>query len=781
MRGFNAKKKWLPAALVLFLATGQSALAAAPFAGSDASMASRANEFWTIYGLGEGTADDNGYRGGDNTAWTEWDAMKFAWTGYNGYRTIGMDWLKNSAKINGLNGVTGTQADGFVWSWAISEAWPDDESTHGGVGSYHFDQLPRYVAAIYDYYVWTRNATFLSTMLPRAEFVMDNYILGTMQANTGVAIIPLASNNGTTSSRPSTYWDQLKSGFKEAWINGTLYTALQNLADLEDMAGNTTKRNTYQNLANLFPARYDAAFWNSATNRYAGWRDSAGNLHDAGYTYVNTEALARGLGNTDKANRIFDWLDGQASQATAGGQHIGSTDVYQLVVAPRTNTSAIPSGEVDGWSDPPTGHMAYGEGLPDGGAVMWTAYYDIMARLRYNNADDAYARFAKLLVRMASDTHRLTYNPANSRYYNDFGESIVELGTNTPFPESGIAVLPYLHGFMGVNATKNGLELAPNLPTELVYAQTSGVNFNGSDLTVKTSRAAVVAEQAASNGVVSLGSGTLSQTFTPPSSFNEAGLFVGTYQTSTSGFTAQLDKLVGGTWTKVATRKFVNVPDNSWLYMGFPDQAGGAQYRLTLSAGVGSIAWYRDSASSFSGTAGQNGSAIAGDFIIRADNAWQSSLISQNTHSTADLLNVSLGQTFQTSAPFDRVGMTIGTYATSNSGFTASLYQDVGGRWSLKAKQSFANVLDNSEVIMNFASQPAGKYLLEITDKSGSIAWYRNASDVYTGAGLYALTDGSPVAGDRRFSVYLGKYRIEVPAKSVDVTVDAGNRYIIPS
>ncbi|MFC3801159.1 hypothetical protein [Cohnella sp. GCM10012308] len=125
--------------------------------------------------------------------------------------------------------------------------------------------------------------------------------------------------------------------------------------------------------------------------------------------------------------------------------------------------------------------------------------------------------------------------------------------------------------------------------------------------------------------------------------------------------------------------------------------------------------------------------------------------------------------------------MTIGTYATSSSGFNAALYQDVGGRWSLKVKQSFENVLDNSEVIMNFGSQSAGKYLLEITYKSGSISWYRQASDVYTGTGLYALTDGSPVAGDRQFSVYRGKYRIEVPAESVDVTIDAGNRYIIPS
>lgn len=90
MRKGNWKKACLPTALAFFLWTGQGAFAASPFAGSNADTASRANEFWTIYGLGEGAPGVNGFRGGDNTAWTEWDALKFAWTGYNGYRMIGM-------------------------------------------------------------------------------------------------------------------------------------------------------------------------------------------------------------------------------------------------------------------------------------------------------------------------------------------------------------------------------------------------------------------------------------------------------------------------------------------------------------------------------------------------------------------------------------------------------------------------------------------------------------------------------------------------------------------
>ena len=193
----------------------------------------------------------------------------------------------------------------------------------------------------------------------------------------------------------------------------------------------------------------------------------------------------------------------------------------------------------------------------------------------------------------------------------------------------------------------------------------------------------------------------------------------------------------------------------------------------------GGIAWYKNSASAYSGIAQRNTTNLTGDFRFSAVQADQTTAIHQSTLTVADALNVSQGQTFQTTVPFDRVSMRIGTYVTTNSGFTALLFQDVGGRWQLKQSQQFRNVLDNAEVMMNFAHQPAGKYLLEITNEVGSIAWYRNASDVYPGTGLYALTDGSPVSGDRWFKVYRGKYKVEVPQFSVNTTIDAGNAIIM--
>jgi hypothetical protein len=72
--------------------------------------------------------------------------------------------------------------------------------------------------------------------------------------------------------------------------------------------------------------------------RYAGFND--GVKHDSGYTFLNLEILARGLGNQDKANKIFAWLD-------------SDSDIYHYEFAPRTNSYNIPDSDWDGWSDPP--------------------------------------------------------------------------------------------------------------------------------------------------------------------------------------------------------------------------------------------------------------------------------------------------------------------------------------------------------------------------------------------------------------------------------------------
>ena len=441
------------------------------------------NVFWSIYGTCEEELDTNDNCFGDNPAWAEWDALKFSWSGEHGYR----DHVKNTLfryPINGINGTKGEMSNGYLWSWMDSERWPDRSSTHGGLGSFHFDQLPRFAIAIYQYYVWTGDRAFLEEIYPRLDSVM-NYLLTEMNATDGIPINRF--NNGLANqSRPSTYMDQIRSGWKDAWIATIYYTALSNLIELESVLGNEQKRQLYQAVQVRFLQLFDQTFWNETNGRYVGWSDQQSLQHDSGYVYINLEILARNLGDQVKADRIFDWLKQDADPILIG-PHYGSRDVYHNIVAIRSNTEQIPPGDWDGWSDPAEGRRPYGGLVENGGTMIWVAYYDIIARLRYGSIDDAWMVFQTMLQRVQNDSFCLTFNYDKGRTKDDFGEDLVQIGSNSPFPESGIALLSFLHGFLGVTPNVTGLNICPKLPSSLDSIQMQ-VNYLQMALTIDVSR-----------------------------------------------------------------------------------------------------------------------------------------------------------------------------------------------------------------------------------------------------------------------------------------------------
>ena len=441
------------------------------------------NVFWAIYGSCEEKLDTNDNGFGDNPAWAEWDALKFSWNNDQGFR----DHAKNTLfrfPINGINGTKGEMSSGFLWSWLDSERWPDQTPSHGNLGSFHFDQLPRFAIAIYQYYVWTGDRAFLENIYPRLDAVM-NYLLNEMNGTEGIPINRF--NNGLANqSRPSTYMDQMRSGWKDTWIATIYFTTLSNIIELESVLGNEEKRQFYQAVQERLLQLFDQTFWNETNGRYIGWRDEQDLPHDSGYVFINLEILARGLGDPAKADRIFHWLK-QPADAILIGPHTGSRDIYHNVVAIRSNTEQIPTGDWDGWSDPTEGRRPYGGLVENGGTMVWVAYYDIMARLRYSSVDDAWTVLQTMLQRVDNDSFCLTFNYEKGRPKDDFGEDFVQIGSNFPFPESGIALLSFLHGFLGVTPNVTGLNICPKLPSVLNAIQVQ-VNYLQMILTIGVTR-----------------------------------------------------------------------------------------------------------------------------------------------------------------------------------------------------------------------------------------------------------------------------------------------------
>jgi hypothetical protein len=648
----------------------------APFGMSWTDLERKANVFWTVYGVAEGGHVAPGVRFGGNCAWTEWDAMKVAWTAYRGYRAQARQTLL-SLPVNGSNGVTGTQPIGYPWSWADREDWPD--------GSYHFDQVPRFVNATYLHYVWSRDDDFLAHALPRAELIMERYVLAVFDGGRGVWTIPDDSNDGVSGhSRPSTYMDQLRSGYQDAWVNAAAHTALVSMSRLERMAGSHDKARRYARLAATFPARYDEAFWNDETGRYAGWRDVNGDLHDAGYLHVNLEALGRGLGSPGKAHRIFELIDAPA-EPVRFGPHTGSTDVYHNVVAARTATQEPPKEDWDGWSDPAAGPKPYGDNVQQGGAVMWLNYYDVMARLRYQDADRAFERFRAMLDRVASDSHLLTFDPLD-RLYNDFGESLVQVGTNMPFPESGIAILPLLEGFVGVEATPDGLRVAPNLPSALLWAKVSDIDYAGRGLSVTVTRATTVAGSVDAGQPRDLAPGaTVVQELEASASFNQVQAFVSA--THGGWVTIALERRDGDEWTPVAGRRHEIVdPAPNWLDLAVARQGPG-RYRLVVSRPG------KDGPLPHPEGEGDGGMRLWAYRVVDAPQRPATSPSAPNsvitTRSRVDRFTVDLGHTVAEPV-------------------TVTLRRDVGDGWATVSTQVL--VPAGRTVVVGTADQPVGRY-----------------------------------------------------------------------
>ena len=101
--------------------------------------------------------------------------------------------------------------------------------------------------------------------------------------------------------------------------------------------------------------------------------------------------------------------------------------------------------------------------MQDGGAILYTSGFDVMARARYRSADDAWARMTAILDRWTEPDSICGGAPLYR------GEGTVDapggahsVGTDVPFPESGLAPASFLYAFVGVEAE----------PEALVYSRT---------------------------------------------------------------------------------------------------------------------------------------------------------------------------------------------------------------------------------------------------------------------------------------------------------------------
>ncbi|MFD0717183.1 glycosyl hydrolase family 65 protein [Paenibacillus sp. GCM10027626] len=352
------------------------------------------------------------------------------------------------------------------------------------------------------YYKWTGDTAFLQAQMPRLRSAI-HYMNDTLKgATNGYIFSSYNGHDGTSGLSPATrtgygigggYWDLLPSGHKDLYATVYYYAALTEMNKLEELVQLHPEwnipANPYGEDAAVI-ASYrdkvasevteDSLFWNNTTKRYVPLVDAAGLSHDFGYTFMNLEALYYGLGNAARGKDIFDWIDGVR---TVAGDTSTGADIYFHGFAPRASTKRNTDWYV--WTWEPHA-FPWGGQVQDGGAVLYEAYYDVMARLKYKNTDNAWNRMKGVL-----DWYQATQDEGGYRWYYaqrnlslQGAGSAGGIGVDADFTDATIAALSAFYGFMGVDADVDALVVAPKLPADLTWMQVTHVNYRGSDAAI---------------------------------------------------------------------------------------------------------------------------------------------------------------------------------------------------------------------------------------------------------------------------------------------------------
>ncbi|MHA1684610.1 MAG: hypothetical protein ACTSUE_26970, partial [Promethearchaeota archaeon] len=365
------------------------------------------------------------------------------------------------------------EPNGYVYTWGDKIGWPfPDNDVYN---TRHYTSNPNFILGSYRYFSWTKDESFLSAIYPKLH-AATQYILNNMSLWDGLFVITAPDHEGlglqyekedpnysplAFQSCGSNYWDILPFGYKSAYCNAYIQAALRSMAGIETFLGNTSRFNELSNIADQQRDTYNKVFWNQDRGRYIGGIDVQGNAHDHGFTFLNMEAIYYGIANHTQAMRIYDWMENEPTAS-------GLKDTYTaFIFAPRATTDIN-----EYWWHADVSDFNYQ--VQDGGAILYTSGYDIRSRARYLGSENALDRITGMLDRYSLPDKLCGGNP---RYLGNLAqqEDAGAVGTDVPFPESGLAPVGFIESILGIRVNSTSFIIEPELPSTLDHAGVHGI------------------------------------------------------------------------------------------------------------------------------------------------------------------------------------------------------------------------------------------------------------------------------------------------------------------
>jgi hypothetical protein len=167
--------------------------------------------------------------------------------------------------------------------------------------------------------------------------------------------------------------DSVSFGWKDAYTNALLFDALVRLPEVLAGPEWADVRSDMADWARRLEEAYGPAFWNDATGWLAGWRSIDGELHDAGYLWVNGAAVTAGLLATGRARSAIERLWDEIRAAGFSDYRLGLPSCSR----------PIPRGDlIQGLIGQPHGYLTpHGLYMNGSASLTWAGYFITALRL----------------------------------------------------------------------------------------------------------------------------------------------------------------------------------------------------------------------------------------------------------------------------------------------------------------------------------------------------------------------------------------------------------------
>jgi hypothetical protein len=384
------------------------------------------------------------------------------------------------------------------------------KSFHTACDTRHNINNANFIRGCHDYFLWTRDLTFLREEIGRVRsamrFIMNEFntrerkcICTTWPGHEGRSGVRRASD-GQKEIVPgegigSNYWDLLPFGGEDALATIYYYDTLLDLAELEEQIVAHPQWCVATGAEAFEPAdlRRHAQevkdygtrrFWNNDTGRF-GTVDLEGVLHDYGFTFLNNEAVYYDFATPAQAKSIRDWISGRR---VVDGDTATGADIYHWRFGPRSTTRRNLDYYFWGWNSPE--NIPWGLQVQDGGAVLGFSYHDLMSRLMTDGPEDAWQRLQEILTwfdeTQAAGGYRAYYqDPVRGTMQG--GNVAGGLGLDKEFFESILVPQVMLYGFLGFRPTAGGFAVNPRLPKDWPELTITRIHLHGNvlDITVR--------------------------------------------------------------------------------------------------------------------------------------------------------------------------------------------------------------------------------------------------------------------------------------------------------